>query len=71
MADVQMSTLKSKPPPTLDDEESRPISRTPSPIPEGGVRTVRGEHYDYAAVPTEEPSASSSLSVTRQPSPRN
>ncbi|BEI82108.1 hypothetical protein CcaverHIS002_0212680 [Cutaneotrichosporon cavernicola] len=50
---VAMSSLKSKPPPAVSDPESRPISRTPSPIPEG-TRTIRGEHYDYASVPTDE-----------------
>ncbi|GMK59102.1 hypothetical protein CspeluHIS016_0701170 [Cutaneotrichosporon spelunceum] len=53
---VAMSTLKSKPPPVVVDPESRPLSRTPSPIDAAqAVRTLRDEHYDYASVPTEEP----------------
>ncbi|CAK9782813.1 unnamed protein product [Cutaneotrichosporon oleaginosum] len=67
---VAMSTLKNKPPQVLDDPESRPISRSPSPIPD--ARTVRGEHYDYASVPTEERGSSSGAlskaAMTRRPS---
>lgn len=56
---VAMSSLKSAPPAILEDEE-RPISRTPSPMPDD--KTVRGELYSYEAVPTGESSGSSSLS---------
>lgn len=43
-------------PAASDDVESRPISRSPSPIapPSSGRPTLRGEHYSYETVPLRE-----------------
>lgn len=60
---VAVSTLKANPPRTVDDPESQPISRTPSPLPVG-QKTVRGELYSYSALATSDEAASSSSSLT-------
>lgn len=64
-----MDTLKSAPPPRVEDPESEPISRTPSPSDTGaGTKTVRGELYSYASVPTTDPAVSTGQTL-RLPSP--
>lgn len=60
---VAMSTLKSQPPPVVEDPESRPLSRSPSPVPVGR-KTVRGEFYSYAAIPTDDVDTRASSSAT-------
>jgi hypothetical protein len=71
---VAMSSLKSAPPPVVDDPESRPISRTPSPSPLPGTKTLRGEHYSYASLSREaelqKNSTASSSSATLNVPPR-
>lgn len=64
-----MDTLKTAPPPNVEDPESAPISRTPSPSDMGaGVKTVRGELYSYSSVPTSDPSIATGQTL-RLPSP--
>lgn len=64
-----MDTLKTAPPPTVEDPESSPISRTPSPTGTGSAsKTLRGELYSYSSVPTSDPSIATGQTL-RLPSP--
>jgi len=49
-----MSTTKPLPRTQIDDPEALPFSRSPSPIPppQSNRPTLRGEHYSYESVPT-------------------
>lgn len=65
---IAMSSLKTSPPPVVSDPESRPISRTPSPAPPPGTKTLRGELYSYSGLPRDDlPTASSSTTLNVPP----